>query len=443
MHIDHQTRTIFLSFSILVIFCLASIESAHAAVDTAKFTQQAPSTMIADDQCKEYTGNCSYEQVCNVRKPKTRENTGIVGKICTDPHGVTGHCVKYGVCHADTAAAAPGSTGSGSGIGDLSSLMGAISKMLGALGGGGGGGSGGGSPTGCTQYYQVSTPSSDPCAYYVPPDNVTPVNIDLGSGSQSDPSSNNPASDLFRDLSGNDNTSDTNNSNTSSADATANASGSINPSTSSTSARTAGGAQGDIRVLPNGATIVVTNEGGGGNSVVAGFVGSNASGGAQPQGIVAKWCRTRPWATNFLSYIVPPVFFDSLCSARGYRVGEVAPAPAATQQQLNVQLTQKKTQTKPVSTTTPIQEPPPSPPMTVDIWAVPPAVPLGTRTNIFWTSKNAATCTETSPDGSFSHNTLSGGGATVPLAGPTTFTISCIAPDGAHATDYVTVNLSI
>jgi hypothetical protein len=81
--------------------------------------------------------------------------------------------------------------------------------------------------------------------------------------------------------------------------------------------------------------------------------------------------------------------------------------------------------------------------MTVDIWAVPASVPLGTRTTIFWNSKNAQSCVETSPDGSFSHSSLSGGGATVPLSGATTFTISCQAPDGTHATDYVTVNLSI
>jgi hypothetical protein len=79
----------------------------------------------------------------------------------------------------------------------------------------------------------------------------------------------------------------------------------------------------------------------------------------------------------------------------------------------------------------------------VDIWAVPAAVPLGARTTIFWNTQGVTNCTETSPDGSFNQNSLSGGAATVPITGATTFSISCDAPDGSHVTGYVVVNLAI
>jgi hypothetical protein len=76
-----------------------------------------------------------------------------------------------------------------------------------------------------------------------------------------------------------------------------------------------------------------------------------------------------------------------------------------------------------------------------DIWAVPSSVPLGARTTVFWNAKGVTSCTETSPDGSFSQSSLSGGAATVPLSGPTTYTISCTTPAGGHITNYVTVQL--
>ncbi|MDP2649104.1 MAG: hypothetical protein Q8P19_04390, partial [bacterium] len=62
---------------------------------------------------------------------------------------------------------------------------------------------------------------------------------------------------------------------------------------------------------------------------------------------------------------------------------------------------------------------------------------------IFWNAQGVTECTETSPDGSFNHTTLSGGAATVPLVRATTFTISCLVPDGSYVSSYVTVNISI
>jgi hypothetical protein len=201
-----------------------------------------------------------------------------------------------------------------------------------------------------------------------------------------------------------------------------------------------GGAQGNIQLIPNGATIVANTVDTTGNTAVAGFYGADTLGAQQPQGLVAQLCQSRPWAGNFLSYIIPSTFFDGLCQWRGYQVG----APVTTPQtpQANVTLTQHavpatKTSTSSVPTTGP------SVPPKVQIWAVPAAVQLGARTTINWTTQGVSNCVETSPDGSFSQNSLRGSGATVPLTGATTFTISCQAPDGTPVTDYITVNIAI
>ena len=193
------------------------------------------------------------------------------------------------------------------------------------------------------------------------------------------------------------------------------------------------GVSGDIRILGNSGTILAGSVDPGGNSVTAGFFGSNTFTG-QPTGVIANLCKSRPWAGNILSYILPATFFDSLCVLRGYQVG--TPKPAAPTVTVFQSAPKKVTKT-PVATTTPAVPP------KVDIWAVPSSVPLGSRTSVFWSSQGVTNCTETSPDGSFSQNTLSGGASTVALTGATTFTMSCIAPDGSHVTDYVTVNLSI
>jgi hypothetical protein len=83
-----------------------------------------------------------------------------------------------------------------------------------------------------------------------------------------------------------------------------------------------------------------------------------------------------------------------------------------------------------------------STPAQAQIWAVPASVPLGARTSVFWNTQGVTNCTETSPDGSFTENSLSGAAATVPLTGATTFTISCVDPSGNPVTNYVTVEIS-
>jgi hypothetical protein len=204
------------------------------------------------------------------------------------------------------------------------------------------------------------------------------------------------------------------------------------------------GASGDIELSPNGATIVGSAVDTSGNSAVAGFYGGDTLGTAQPQNLAAQLCQSRPWASSIVSYVIPASFFDGLCEWQGYQVG--TPVTTAPVQQ-TVTLTQqapapvvattKATTTVATTTTTSTVTP------QVQIWAVPASVPLDTRTSIFWNTQGVTSCTETSPDGSFTQKTLSGGAATVPLTGATTYSISCLAPNGSPVTGYVTVNLSI
>lgn len=198
-----------------------------------------------------------------------------------------------------------------------------------------------------------------------------------------------------------------------------------------------GGLRGDINTQVTGATVVAGGRDTQGNIEVAGFYGSETFNGGS-QGLVGSWCKSRPWATNFLSKIITPTFFDNLCTSRGYQVGTPPAAPAVVLQQT------PKPKPKPavVATTTAATATPGVTPK-VDIWAVPASVPLGGRTSVFWNTQGVTNCTETSASGGFSQNSLSGGAATQPITAATTFSISCLAPDGSPVTDSVTVNLKI
>src|SRR3989338_9771865 len=90
-----------------------------------------------------------------------------------------------------------------------------------------------------------------------------------------------------------------------------------------------GGLRGDINARPVGATVVAGSRDTQGNVEVAGFFGASTFSG-QGEGLVGAWCRTRPWATNFLSKIITPAFFDNICKSRGYQVGTPPPPPAVT-----------------------------------------------------------------------------------------------------------------
>lgn len=195
-----------------------------------------------------------------------------------------------------------------------------------------------------------------------------------------------------------------------------------------------GGVRGDIKEGTGGATVIGGSRDTQNNVEVAGFYGSETFGGQGSQGLVGVWCKNRPWATNFLSKVVTPSFFDNICTWRGYQVGI---PPAASAPAVVLQQTPKPAASTTATTTTPTVTP------KVDIWAVPTSVTLGARTSIFWNTQGVTKCTETSPNGGFNQSSLSGGAATQPITAATVFSISCLAPDGTPVTDSVTVNLKI
>jgi hypothetical protein len=345
-----------------------------------------------------------------------------------------------------------GQAGGNAGLGLLQQAIGSLFQKLMQSSQSGASGSGGTSPTAtCTSYTQTDDPNlaSNPCYYYVPSVSSSLPNstTDTGIGTSN-------ISDLLNSALGGTDSADTNtntntNSNvsdtlnqiitgqtTTSTTTATTSTGQIFSTTQATTAFLTPGISGDIKTLVNGGTILAGNVDTGSNSTVAGFYGSDTFGG-QPQGVIAGLCQNRPWASSFLSYVIPPGFFDSLCSLRGYTVGNPQPV-----QQSTVTVTQ--TPATPVTTTaaTTTTQVPTVPPK-VDIWASPATVSLGARTSIFWTSQGVTNCTETSPDGNFSQNSLQGGASTAPITAATVFTISCLAPDGSHITDNVTVNLAI
>ncbi|OGG74137.1 hypothetical protein A3A40_03160 [Candidatus Kaiserbacteria bacterium RIFCSPLOWO2_01_FULL_54_20] len=315
---------------------------------------------------------------------------------------------------------------------------------------------------GCTKYYQVTTPSTDPCAYYVPPTSTSLLNTPTGTqqnnltsellnalsggtgngldnvfgeeGSGGSGSGGN-VSDLLNGITGDNEDESTTTSTRDSTTATATTSdGRVDyTGTKGKGVNVQSGTRGDIEVTGTGATVVAGARDSEANTEVAGFYGGDAMGG-QPQGVVANMCRNRPWADSIVTYVIPPSFFDSLCVWRGYQVGvPKAPSPPVLNQQV------KQGTTSPATPKVQL----PSEPAEVEIWAVPERVPLGTRTSVFWNTRGVESCTVTSPDGSFNESTLSGGASTVPLTGPTTFTISCLTQDNKPVTDYVIVNLTI
>lgn len=367
----------------------------------------------------------------------------------TNGFATGGVCVNSvpGVCKATSA------QGQNGGMGDIKQALDAIKSILDMMkgqqgGGGSGSGSGAANPAttpglgGCAQYYNVTTPSSDPCAVYVPP-----VSDSLGSSTGS------AANDLISSLLGGafgSSGGSGNGSNSAGGSSSGGSSGS-NPQSGGAgegSGQQGGnnynggvlsavpGVSGDIQYSSSSVTVLVNNVDSKTGTQVAGFYGTGANG--QPTTVIGGMCQSRPWSSNFLSFIIPASFFDSLCELRGYKVGTPVAAAPPTHTSSAPKVTKPAaTTTPPVATSTgPYVEP------QADIWAVPANVPLGARTTVFWNAKGVTSCQETSPDGSFSQNSLSGGAATVPLAGATTYTISCLTPAGDHITNYVTVNLS-
>lgn len=399
--------------------------------------------MGADAQCIPAIPQCGCHQIMVKGQCVGGSNQYLCPCVdMTNGFKTTGFCQADNRCHATGVSGGIGGAG-GSLAQQLTGLLSQIAQGLMQQGQGGGGSGSGSSPTtpttgtgGCTQYYQVTQPSSDPCAYYVPPVSSTIGNT-VGTTISDQLNSLNAA--LSTTTASNTNTSINTNLNSVLTQTTASATTTVAATSAPVIVPTGTstikpGVSGDIQVMGSGATVLAGSTDVSSNTTVAGFYGSDTFSG-QPQGLVGQLCQNRPWASNFLSKIIPAGFFDGLCTLRGFQVGlpqPTAPAPVVT-----VTQSAPKPVSAPVAPTTSTVAP------KATIWASPASVPLGSRTSVFWSSQGVTGCTETSPDGSFSQATLQGGGSTVPITGATTFTISCVAPDGTHVTDDVTVNLSI
>ena len=381
---------------------------------------------------------------------------------CQDPRGVTGICMEVMECRATGFTNEKGGAGGAPGLDQVAKMLG---DLMGKLMGGGGGGGSPSTPTtptggtGCLgSYYQTSDVSkiSDPCAQYTPAvsdyldtgGSCSPLNESLGlctSGNCPDVTIVTCAAGSHAVSGGSDANncarsdkcvSDTTGTTTVPTKTSTTTGRIIYASTTGAFFLPPGGFRGDISARDSGATVIGGARDTQGNVEVAGFYGSQTfNGGAQ--GLVGSWCKTRPWATNFLSKIVTPSFFDNLCKTRGYQVGTPTTTPAVVLQQ-----TKKPKST--VATTTVATSTYSGVPPKVDIWAVPASVPLGGRTSIFWNTQGVKDCTVTSPSGGFNQNSLSGGAATQPITAATTFSISCLSlADNSPVTASVTVNLKI
>lgn len=190
--------------------------------------------------------------------------------------------------------------------------------------------------------------------------------------------------------------------------------------------------EGDIYVGDAGGTIFARSRDPGSNTEVAGFYGGGSAGPDAAKSLIGRMCVSRPWSGGFLSSIIPPSFFDGLCTRAGYQVGPLVKESSGP-------ATKRATKTAPTKKTTTVKTPVIK--AEVDIWAEPGNVRLGTRTYIFWNSSGVVSCKASGP--SFSQNSLSGGASTVPLSDASTFKISCLTAASTTVEDSVTVRLAL
>lgn len=194
---------------------------------------------------------------------------------------------------------------------------------------------------------------------------------------------------------------------------------------------------GDIFVGDSGATIFARSRDPGSNTEVAGFYGGGAFNAQASKSLVGRMCASRPWSGGFLASVIPTSFFDGLCRRAGYQVGQATSTPAMSGSGASVKKVAPPKKDTPKTKAAPMPAIYPE----VDIWAEPPTVRLGTRTYIFWTSKDVVSCQATGP--SFFQGSLSGGASTVPLSEATTFKIICLTVASTTVEDSVTVRLAL
>ncbi|HEY4520025.1 MAG TPA: hypothetical protein VJH33_03240 [Candidatus Paceibacterota bacterium] len=327
--------------------------------------------------------------------------------------------------------------------GMLQQAGGKIGEMLEKLmGGGGGGGKGGGgdqnSQSCAGGQYQVSTPSTDPCAVYTPGASglLNPQLGLQGNGGQ------NVSDSLLGALSGNGSSEDGSGGDEtpvseqllSGAEEDVPSDYSEDPNAEKEESllekvvRLGGGLFGRIEERGDGSTAVASERDEDDGSEVAGFYGQG--------GLASRLCKARPWSGSLVSYVIPSGFFDGLCRDRGFEIPEEVTVDETDLEHYSEDPSLLQTTPKKVGKKTSGVRPQAS------IWAVPERVQVGARTLIFWNTKNAEECEITSSGGSFYETELSGGASTVPLSGPTVFTISCTTGDEV-AEDSVIVEMAI
>ena len=387
----------------------------------------------ANAMCNPWFAQCPCNQVPCKSGCCGGKNTNMCPPgVCRDTtNGLTtiGICIAANKCEG---VSGQGAGGEGSQL--INQMLGqAMQQIMQALQGGGGGGGGGGSGTvpesglaGCTNYYQVSTPSTDPCAIYNPSavldagasgssgiaDNLLGA---LGSSNSSNVSSG--LLDTIKDVTGSTNTN-TNTSTTSQAPTPGNQ-----------------GLSGDLRVGNAGATIFANLREG--LSEVAGFFGGSTGGVSQALSAAGRLCATRPWESGIAGRSIAPSFFDGICKLSGYQVGVIAPTQSGQANGNNNAATAQNNNVPRVNLVGTGSNVSPE----ADIWAEPASVRLGARTYIFWRAQGVISCASTGPN--FSQNSLSGGASTVPISGPTTFSIECLTSASTTIRDSVTVQIAI
>ncbi len=242
------------------------------------------------------------------------------------------------------------------------------------------------------------------------------------------------------------------------------------------------------------------------NTGVAGFYGASSAQ-TDGLSLVGRLCVTRPWANSFVASIIAPKFFDGLCDRGGYQVGALAEndkpvngteitiraaARAAAENTMNpvkkakgiscipavlrqgaiaslefscgagntltrtigfrAGVNDNKVAVRPQKNAAygitcsdgfeescEIQVVNPR----ITLWSDPKTVRLGTRATVYWNTADVEkdSCVVKGP--SFSETGSYGGASTVPISGPSTYTVTCTAVDGEPLTESITVDLAL
>lgn len=304
--------------------------------------------------------------------------------------------------------------------------------------------SGGGSTTGCRQYTRTSVRTNDPCAIYVPATSTSQTSreyidqvlrsirtapsggIQTYTPPKQQPQTLGQKIEAVSDSLFNWNQTKIPLTTPKAPEQTPNYTSSVQE-----------GGRSDLRVSATGITLEAGFRNFSANTDTSAFFGASVKAPTPAE----RLCLVRPWQNSIISPYIPATLFDDACAKRGYRAGIVAAAAPAAKPAVS---TQPVSATKPGATAKATSTVPYVAP-SIDIWAVPSSVSIGSRTSIYWYSKGVESCTVSSPDGSFRQNALANlyGASTVPLTGATIFSLSCLAPDGSPVTDFVKVGVGI